>query len=421
MALKSSLESASKFPEVQRLFDLWSWQAFVSLNWPTDPNGNRQAANSTEPPAWTLWTNSTRVFLPHGAPPPACKPAAELAAAPPANLELMLARGLPTKIPAEIDTRRVRLLAVTSAVNSTSALAPLNDIKQAFSGPIIDQNGNYVYYEILIDKNELDYICQNKLYSVAGQEDFAKTHSAVDLPSGVDTQDASGAYEIKLAWKILTASDEVDRYLTEEAQFPTPSAGGAFTLAPPVKVGLVGMHIAHKSVSSKQWIWSTFEQVDNLEVDAVAHPNLKPSFFDPSCAICVIEANVGSVVLKRAAMEGHIAETSSRPLMAQITLTRPDGIAGAREFDVLVNAPEGVTQVAADSPYYAGTFAFFGPMMHGMRMASETTFAVPLPHTLQAFAGLAETTATKLNIRVVPSHRDGAPAPALKAVSVGAM
>ena len=47
------------------------------------------------------------------------------------------------------------------------------------------------------------------------------------------------------------------------------------------------MHIAHKSVSSKQWIWSTFEQVDNLEVDAVAHPNLKPSFFDPSCAICV--------------------------------------------------------------------------------------------------------------------------------------
>ena len=135
----------------------------------------------------------------------------------------------------------------------------------------------------------------------------------------------------------------------------------------------------------------------------------------------VIEANVGSVVLKRAAMEGHIAETSSRPLMAQITLTRPDGIAGAREFDVLVNAPEGVTQVAADSPYYAGTFAFFGPMMHGMRMASEATFAVPLPHTLQAFAGLAETTAAKLNIRVVPSHREGAPAPALKAVSVGAM
>ena len=34
-------------------------------------------------------------------------------------------------------------------------------------------------------------------------------------------------------------------------------------------------------------IWSTFEQVDNLAVDNVAHPALKPSFFDPNCPICV--------------------------------------------------------------------------------------------------------------------------------------
>ena len=38
VALKHSLESGPNpnFPEVQRLFDLWSWQAFISLNWPTD-------------------------------------------------------------------------------------------------------------------------------------------------------------------------------------------------------------------------------------------------------------------------------------------------------------------------------------------------------------------------------------------------
>ena len=47
------------------------------------------------------------------------------------------------------------------------------------------------------------------------------------------------------------------------------------------------MHIGHKSKSSPQWIWSTFEQVDNLDVDPVAHPKLKPSFFDPDCPICV--------------------------------------------------------------------------------------------------------------------------------------
>jgi hypothetical protein len=47
------------------------------------------------------------------------------------------------------------------------------------------------------------------------------------------------------------------------------------------------MHIGHKSDTSPQWIWSTFEQVDNLSVNNVAHPALKPSFFDPNCPICV--------------------------------------------------------------------------------------------------------------------------------------
>jgi len=49
-----------------------------------------------------------------------------------------------------------------------------------------------------------------------------------------------------------------------------------------VRVGLVGMHIAHKSKSSPQWIWSTFEQVDNLDVDPVAHPKLKPPSSTPA-------------------------------------------------------------------------------------------------------------------------------------------
>jgi hypothetical protein len=286
VALKRSLEGEQKFPEVQRLFDLWSWQAFISLNWPTDGSGKR-SSDTTLPPAWSLWTESTLVFLPKGAPPPVCKTGAGVAAAVATNPEITLAHGFTTRIPEQLDTRRVRLLAVTSAVNDLSALIPTEDIQQAFSGPIVDQNGNFVFYEILIDKHELDYICQNKLYSIAGQEDFAKTHSAVDLPSGVDTEDASGAFELKLAWKILASSDDASRYLTAEAKFPSTSTVAAPALSEATtKIGLVGMHIAHKSASSKQWIWSTFEQVDNLAVDSVAHPTLKPSFFDPSCAIC---------------------------------------------------------------------------------------------------------------------------------------
>jgi hypothetical protein len=48
------------------------------------------------------------------------------------------------------------------------------------------------------------------------------------------------------------------------------------------------MHIGHKSETSPQWIWATFEQVDNLDVDQVAHPKLRPSFFNPDCPICTV-------------------------------------------------------------------------------------------------------------------------------------
>jgi tyrosinase len=132
-----------------------------------------------------------------------------------------------------------------------------------------------------------------------------------------------------------------------------------------------------------------------------------------------VKANVGSVAVSSAMIQSHLADTLPRPLMAEVTLPRPSGTSTAREFDVLVNAPPGVTQVSADSPYYAGTIAFFGPMMPGMKMSTDATFAVPLPKTLQAFTALTAARTT-LNIRVVPSHGQGQ-TPQLKGVSVGAL
>ena len=87
---------------------------------------------------------------------------------------------------------------------------------------------------------------------------------------------------------------------------------------------------------------------------------------------------------------------------------------------MLVNAPADVTQVSADSPYYAGTIAFFGAVMPGMKMSTDATFAVPLPRTLQAFTALGAASRATLTIRLAPSHGQGGQAPALRAVSVGA-
>ena len=145
-----------------------------------------------------------------------------------------------------------------------------------------------------------------------------------------------------------------------------------------------------------------------------------------------VKANAASVAVSNAAIQNHLADALPRPLMAQVTLPHPSATSSSRSFDVLVNAPAGVTQVAADSPFYAGTIGFFGAMT-GMKMSHDATFVVPLPKNLQAFATvsapnlgapknakLAATNATTLNIRLVPSHGQSGPAPTIKAVSVGA-
>ena len=123
----------------------------------------------------------------------------------------------------------------------------------------------------------------------------------------------------------------------------------------------------------------------------------------PAAAIkSVRSADAASVVIPNQLIQSHLSDDAPQTLIAEITLERPGGLSNTREFDVIINAPAGVTQVDADSPHYAGTIAFFGPVMSGMEMSHQATFAVPLPKTLQAFSKL-QATSTKLDIRLVPS------------------
>ena len=105
-------------------------------------------------------------------------------------------------------------------------------------------------------------------------------------------------------------------------------------------------------------------------------------------------------------------------LVAEITLPHPAAGSSARTFAVLVGAPADATQVGADSPYFAGTIAFFGHMRGMPGMSHDATFVVPLPARTQAF-GTTAAAGSQVNIRVVPAHGNG-PAPAIKALSIRA-
>jgi tyrosinase len=130
-----------------------------------------------------------------------------------------------------------------------------------------------------------------------------------------------------------------------------------------------------------------------------------------------VKNNIASVTIPNATVQAHLSAAQPRPLMAEVTVQRPSG--AVREFDVLINAPANITRVSADSPYYAGTIAFFGPPMHGMNMAHDATFAIPLPKAAPAFPNLGAARNVTLNVRVVPAHGQAGRAPALRSFSVG--
>jgi hypothetical protein len=302
--IKEALEKYSQFPQVQRLFDLWSWQAFLAVNWPTG-NGGQPASsitgyNAETNPAWSVWHESDAIFLPNGATPPACnaQPAVAATLAAPRNLAAFSRPGVPPP-PPEATARTRRALFNVSAVGELlqghAPVKPLksgriSDIDQAFSGPLFDQNGNPTFYEILLDNNEVNYFCAHKLYSINGQIAFsANPADKVQFPAGEWQSNGSGAFELKLAWRVLVpAKDKIDRFFHQPAQVLINNQWQS------VEIGLVGMHIAHKSQSSPQWIWSTFEQIDNLATDQVANPGLNPSYFNPNCPTCQINIQPGN-------------------------------------------------------------------------------------------------------------------------------
>jgi hypothetical protein len=295
IALKEKLEGQKQFALVQREFDLYSWQMFLALNWPANNQG-QPAPSLTDTkfgaPHWTLWHNSADIFQTDGARPRACglEPKARTLVLT-RDMARPVSKGLAafsTQATANTDPRATRFLGVISAVGELNAATPLSEIGQAFTGPLVDQNGEFVFYEIMIDPNETSYLCAKGLYNINGQVAFAKGGGKVDMPAGAPQQDWSGSFELKLAWKILKpGTDDFSRFHSTPAVVMDQGPNGK-PVERKVIVGLVGMHIGHKSTTSPQWIWSTFEQVDNLDVDPIANPKLSPSFFDPNCPICAV-------------------------------------------------------------------------------------------------------------------------------------
>lgn len=214
--------------------DQFSWASFVAVNWPA--NGGVIGQGGDGVAVWQSWKSDTDVLVPLGQVP------------------------IPFKQPSPIPAACTQLGPPgTRILTHDTKMGQLGNFNTPGNGPLIDQNGEYVRFEILVNEPMYDFIVSNTLYSKAGQAAY-NPGGAVAFPAGV-VNGAPGAVMLKVAWKIMGPGDNPKRFHTAMAYLYNPAQSPACQLK---QVGMVGMHISHKTANAPQWVWSTFEHADNV-------------------------------------------------------------------------------------------------------------------------------------------------------------
>ncbi len=280
-----------------------AWQEFIYLNWQADPNSpgkpnpNAPAASfgtagDTTPTVWESYLGASQVF----------------------NAPLKASSKKSSRNPWLAKRPQVKQLSRISKLGD--AVIKLNGIAQADGNWLTAQSGGLTYYEVMLNQDEYAFITSNvfsgdDLTTFAGQAACAAQPGVgnlggFNLPAGnnggnKDTDCTGnpqtygqniGAIEIKAAWIALPPDGSINyRYKTAIASITDPS--GKTTQA---TVGLVGLHIIHKLPGAAQFIWATFEQIDNSPDEnngnpiapiLPTNPNQKPrpgfSFYNALC------------------------------------------------------------------------------------------------------------------------------------------
>jgi hypothetical protein len=146
-----------------------------------------------------------------------------------------------------------------------AASKPYGDIGQAgigeLDGPLVAQNGRYVRYQTLYNEVAYDFIVRNRYYL---RDQLPAVPSP--RPDAPVIQFPVGSIAVKAAWLDVrgVAKALLPRIYKRTAVVRDPDTGTCSLQT----VGLIGLHIAQKTASRPQWIWSSFEQVDTAPLFA---------------------------------------------------------------------------------------------------------------------------------------------------------
>ena len=262
----------------------FSWQTFLALNWPAqengEPNVNLNIGNDPNAPrVWELYKDPVNVFI---APNPQADkqdpkyPFNEL------STEFLDSPTEPKACTSSLlsgqleQVRKGQIKVLAKSISGDHSSKGIDFLQALPNAPLIDQNGNYVVYETRINQDEFNYIVANRLYDADAQSKISPIQfpaggekKFIEFPDGSTKEIGSiGAMEIKAAWRIFpegTSEDIKNRYYTKKAliYIPQKYAESKQDICNLKTVGLVGLHIIHKTQGQPQWVWATFEHIDN--------------------------------------------------------------------------------------------------------------------------------------------------------------
>ena len=251
-------------------FDVFSWQTFVALNWPADeagdPIGEPIGTRPSLPRVWQSYRRPGEVF----------GPARELE---------------PCRADADADADADVEIATGRTLQ--------------FNGkPLIDRDLNYIVFDTRLNDPIEQYIVANDLDTAEGQRRFRQAGKEVEFPRGhyrdkpKRTGGEIGSIAIKTSWKIVEAgaSEGAATYFTADARIAVPAdrseTGDALCVR--TRVGLLGMHIMHRTESGNggDWIWSTFEHVNAAPVadNSLDPNNILGELFADGCRAETVES-----------------------------------------------------------------------------------------------------------------------------------
>jgi hypothetical protein len=280
----------SGLEDLQHGFDFFSWLSFIAWNSPADPTVTIDRSQSDMPTRWEDMDNFKQL------------------------LDVMLDPKLgPPQWPAdktEMEKEKVRLLPTACRALYKPGMMVVKMIEESYNepfktGPLIDQQGHYAIFDILMNRTMFKYISDNHLFTKAGQQSADNFKLAVDFPPGQNPVAAKpdatpptaavagdiGAVMLKVSWKIL-GPDEIaaKNFHMVNALVSMPKVEGSKADPPclPETLGLIGFHLVHKTASRPQWIWTSFEHVRNVpdkdEVAANKFSQDRYNFFAAKCS-----------------------------------------------------------------------------------------------------------------------------------------